>query len=175
MTKTRDEGGTRASSEADAWLDEEVGRNRFRDERLGKRFRLVLERLWTCMGQSIPMAFQDWCTTKAAYRFLSNPKVSEQDILGSHLEATRSRFAASEGPILILQDTTEFSYKRERPELIGSTHRVASRKSQGQDRAKLHAHDLRDLDAFESRRNHARRSVRAGSDKILDPEEVQRV
>lgn len=128
MTKTRDEGGTRASSEADAWLDEEVGRNRFRDERLGKRFRLVLERLWTCMGQSIRMAFQDWCTTKAAYRFLSNPKVSEQDILGSHLEATRSRFAASEGPILILQDTTEFSYKRERPELIGSTHRVASRK-----------------------------------------------
>src|SRR5476651_65453 len=128
MTKTRDEGGKRASSEADAWLDEEVGRSRFRDERLGKRFRLVLERLWTCMGQSIPMAFQDWCNTKAAYRFLSNPKVSEQDILGSHFEATQSRFAASEGSILILQDTTEFSYKRERPELIGSTHKVASRK-----------------------------------------------
>jgi hypothetical protein len=128
MTKTKSESGKPASWEAGAWLDEEVGGSRFRDERLGKRFRLVLERLWTCIGQSIPMAFQDWCNTKAAYRFLSNPKVSEQDILGGHFEATRSRFAASEGPVLILQDTTEFSYKREQPELIGSTHKVPSRK-----------------------------------------------
>ena len=45
--------------ESDAWLDHEVGPNRFRDARLGKRFRLVLERLWSCIGQSIPMAFQD--------------------------------------------------------------------------------------------------------------------
>jgi hypothetical protein len=112
----------------DAWLDEEIGRNRFRDERLGKRFRLVLERLWTCIGQSIPMAFQDWCNTKAAYRFLSNPKVTEQAILGGHFEATRSRFAVTSGQVLVLQDTTEFSYKRERPELIGSTHKVGSRK-----------------------------------------------
>ncbi|WP_200821879.1 IS4/Tn5 family transposase DNA-binding protein, partial [Caballeronia humi] len=82
-----------AFQSGDAWLDEEIGRSRFRDERLGKRFRLVLERLWSCIGQSIPMAFQDWCNTKAAYRFLSNPKVTEQDILGGHFEATRSRFA----------------------------------------------------------------------------------
>ncbi len=60
------------------------------------------------------MAFQDWCNTKAAYRFLSNPKVSEQVILSGHFEATRSRFAASGGPVLILQDTTEFSYKQEK-------------------------------------------------------------
>jgi hypothetical protein len=112
----------------DAWLDEEIGQNRFRDKRLGKRFRLVLERLWTCIGQSIPMAFQDWCNTKAAYRFLSNPNVTEQAILAGHFEATRSRFAVAPGQVLVLQDTTEFSYKRERPELIGSTHKVASRK-----------------------------------------------
>lgn len=117
-------GGT---CKADAWLEEEVEQSRFRDERLGKRFRLVLERLWSCVGQSIPMAFQDWCNTKAAYRFLSNPRVSEQEILGGHFEATRNRFVASEGPVLILQDTTEFSYKRERPELIGSTRKVPSR------------------------------------------------
>ncbi|KNE75156.1 transposase (plasmid) [Candidatus Burkholderia crenata] len=123
-------GRKRASEEAcdaNAWLNEEAGQSRFRDERLGKRFRLVLERLWSCIGQSIPMAFQDWCNTKAAYRFLSNPKVSEQVILSGHFEATRSRFAASGGPVLILQDTTEFSYKRERPELIGSTRKVPSR------------------------------------------------
>lgn len=120
--------GPEGAYEAGEWLDEESRGSRFRDERLGKRFRLVLDRLWSSVGQSIPMAFQDWCNTKAAYRFLSNPRVSEQDILGGHFEATRGRFVASEGPVLILQDTTEFSYKRERPELIGSTHKVASRK-----------------------------------------------
>jgi hypothetical protein len=113
--------------ESDAWLDHEVGPNRFRDARLGKRFRLVLERLWSCIGQSIPMAFQDWSNTKAAYRFLSNSRVSEQDILGGHFEATATRFAASEGPVLILQDTTEFNYKREQPDLIGFTSRVPVR------------------------------------------------
>lgn len=74
------------------------------------------------------MAFQDWCNTKAAYRFLSNPKVSEQEILGGHFEATRSRFDVSKGPVLLLQDTTEFSYKREHPERIGLTRKIAGRK-----------------------------------------------
>ena len=73
------------------------------------------------------MAFQDWSNTKAAYRFLSNSRVSEQDILGGHFEATATRFAASEGPVLILQDTTEFNYKREQPDLIGFTSRVPVR------------------------------------------------
>ena len=75
-------------------------------ERLGKRFRLVLERLWSCMGQSIPMACQNWCNMKAAYRFFSNPKVNEQDILSGHFEATRSCFTALQDHVLILQDTT---------------------------------------------------------------------
>jgi hypothetical protein len=33
------------------------------------------------MGQTIPFACQDWASTKAAYRFLSNDRVSEYDIL----------------------------------------------------------------------------------------------
>ncbi|WP_082722064.1 MULTISPECIES: transposase DNA-binding-containing protein [unclassified Burkholderia] len=41
--------------------------------------------MWSYVGQSIPMAFQDWCNTKAAYWFLSYPKVSEQDILSGRL------------------------------------------------------------------------------------------
>ncbi len=62
-------GRKRASEEAcdaNAWLNEKTGQSRFRNERLGKRFRLVFERLWSCIEQSIPMAFQDWCNTKAA-------------------------------------------------------------------------------------------------------------
>lgn len=33
-----------------------------------------------------------------------------------NFEATRRRFAATAGPILVLHDTTEFSYRRKRPE-----------------------------------------------------------
>ena len=80
------------------------------------------------MGQTIPRACQDWANTKAAYRFFSNSRVSEHAILKGHFEATRDRVALSEGPILVLQDTTEFSYQREKPELIGVTNSVNSGK-----------------------------------------------
>src|SRR5260370_9384564 len=71
------------------------------------------------MGQTIPLAFQDWANTKAAYRFMDNDRVSEQDILSGHFQATAQRFSSTDGPVLVLQDTTTFSYERERPELIG--------------------------------------------------------
>ena len=32
------------------------------------------------MGESIPLVCQDWANTKAAYRFFSNERVSEEDI-----------------------------------------------------------------------------------------------
>ena len=81
-----------------------------------------MEHLWTGVGMSIPFACQDWANTKAAYRFLDNPKVSEMEILEGHFQSTAERFAATEGLVLVLQDTTEFSYKREKPEAIGVTH-----------------------------------------------------
>ncbi|WP_429286352.1 transposase DNA-binding-containing protein [Paraburkholderia sp. GAS206C] len=39
------------------------------------------------MGQTIPFACQDWAPSRAAYRFLSNDRVSERDILGCHSQA----------------------------------------------------------------------------------------
>ena len=80
------------------------------------------------MGASIPLACQDWANTKAAYRFFSNDRVSEEEILAGHFQSTRSRFAATTGPILVLQDTTEFTYQRETADAIGITHRLNSGK-----------------------------------------------
>jgi hypothetical protein len=60
-----------------------------------------------------------WANTKAAYRFLANEAVSEAEILAGHFRSTHGRVAAVDGPILVLQDTTEFSYRRARPERIG--------------------------------------------------------
>src|SRR5688572_12022599 len=91
------------------WLDRELAGCQFKDERLTRRFRAVIEQLSDGTAESIPLACQDWAATKAAYRFFSNEHVSEQEILSGHLACTHERFAASEGPVFVLHDTTEFS------------------------------------------------------------------
>jgi Transposase DNA-binding len=96
-----------------SWIEEEMEGCEFRDERLARRARIIIERLAGRIGGSIPAACRDWAATKAAYRFFSNESVSEADILGGHFAATRERIAAHDGPVLILHDTTEFIYKRE--------------------------------------------------------------
>jgi hypothetical protein len=103
------------------WIDEEFSDGAFADKRLDKRFRVILEQLSDGVGTSIPFACQDWATTKAAYRFLSNYNVNERAILDCHFEASRHRFAATSGPVLVLHDTTEFNFHRTKPELIGKT------------------------------------------------------
>jgi hypothetical protein len=103
------------------WIDREAAGCEFKDERLGRRFCKLLGQIGSDMGQSIPLVCQDWANTKAAYRFFSNERVNEADILCGHFEATRERVMTTEGPILVLHDTTEFSFKRDKPELIGFT------------------------------------------------------
>lgn len=88
----------------------------------------MLERLWSGIGQTIPFACQDWASTKAAYRFLSNERVGAQEILSGHFHVSAERFRSTQVPILILQDTTTFSYQREGPELIGYTGKMAIRR-----------------------------------------------
>ena len=105
----------------DDWVDRELADCDFKDERLGKRFRSLLEQLSASPGESIALACQDWANTKAAYRFLDNDRVNEAEILAGHFQATRDRTAATDGRILVLHDTTEFSYKREDIEAVGKT------------------------------------------------------
>jgi len=111
-----------------SWLDDELAEGRFADVRLGKRFRSLLQRLSEGIGETIPMACQDWASTKAAYRFFSNERVSEQEILAGHFQATRARFQITGGWILVLYDTTEFSFQRADPRAIGVTKSVNSGK-----------------------------------------------
>src|SRR6266404_2853769 len=118
----------RARDVSTTWVDREVAGCEFRDARLGKRFRTLLERIGSDIGQSIPFVCQDWANTKAAYRFFANHRVSEADILSGHFQSTRERAAAMDGPVLVLHDTTEFTYQRDRPELIGITKRITNSK-----------------------------------------------
>ena len=79
--------------DANAWIDREIAGCRFADERLGRRLRELLVRMAGAMGGSIPLACQDWANTKAAYRFLSNERVTKADILAGHFQATGDRMA----------------------------------------------------------------------------------
>jgi hypothetical protein len=114
------------ASEVEHWTEREVDETAFKDVRLGRRFAGLLKQIADGMGGSIPFACQDWANTKAAYRFLANERVAEADILRGHFTATRDRFGHCEGPILLLQDTTEFSYQRADMAAVGMTKSVNS-------------------------------------------------
>ena len=109
-----------ATSDIVSWIDHELAGSRFPDERLGKRLRNLVRQLTAAIGEPLPFACGDWANTKAAYRFLSNDDVSEDKILAGHFMATADRVRAVDGPILVLQDTTEFIFKRSKPETIGA-------------------------------------------------------
>jgi hypothetical protein len=94
------------------WLERELAGCEFADERLGARFRKIVQQLSKNIGARIPLACRDWANTKAAYRFLSNRRVRDYEILAGHFQATRERFAATDDVVLILHDTTEFTYSR---------------------------------------------------------------
>jgi hypothetical protein len=121
-----------------AWLAQELSRCDFADSLLARWFSLLIERLSDGLGRSIPLAFGDWAATKSAYRFLDNDRVSEAEILAGHFEATRDRFAATHGPILVLHDTTEFSFIRNDTKAIGQTHRVGRGHKDKTDRQPMH-------------------------------------
>ncbi len=122
--------GTRHAA-ARSWWEGELAGCTFADARLGRRLRELIERMDGAIGGSLPLVCQDWANTKAAYRFFANDRVSEAQILAGHFQATRERSVASEGAILVVQDTTEFTFRRERAEAVGITYRVNS----GRDKA----------------------------------------
>lgn len=110
------------------WVETETSGCDLGDARLNRRLGTMLAAIGERPDKSLLTAFQDWSNTKATYRFFVNESVSEDKILEGHLVASASRIQATDGPILILQDTTEFSFKRSSPEKIGFTKVSTGRK-----------------------------------------------
>lgn len=101
------------------WIKEELGGCKFKGARINKRFQKLCKCLYGGIGESIPFACQDWANTKTAYRFFSNDRINEEEILSGHFQSTKERATEAKGNILILHDTTEFKYKRDDPRAIG--------------------------------------------------------
>jgi len=110
------------------WIEEELAATKLPDARLEKRLRSLVEQMAAGLGRSIPLACQDWAATKAAYRFFSNQRVCDEQILAGHFEATRERLGSGEEPILVLHDTTEFPYKRDDVDAVGLVSKGSVRK-----------------------------------------------
>lgn len=110
------------------WIEQELGASILPDARLEKRLRSLVEQLAKGVGRSIPFACQGWAAAKAAYRFFSNVRVSEEQILAGHFLATRERVACGEEQFLVVHDTTEFSCKREDMAAVGMVSKGSVRK-----------------------------------------------
>jgi hypothetical protein len=96
------------------WVLEETQTTNLKDPRLNDRLREVLSQLAARPTASIPAACGGRAEMEAAYRLFDNDKVTFENVLQSHQEATHRRIVGQ--PVVIAaQDTTEIDFTR--PEL----------------------------------------------------------
>jgi len=137
-TPARDE-ACAFDGKVETWVDDESAACVFKDVRLKGRLVALLKCIAGAVGGSIPFVCQDWANTKAAYRYLSNERVSEVDILAGHFNSTRDRFAATDELALILHDTMEFTDQRVSTDAIGMTKAINSSRDKA---GRLRAHTV---------------------------------
>ena len=91
------------------WADDELMGIDLGDKRLNKRAIKLLEDLSSKPDTSIPARCHGWTETAAAYRFMSNENVNEQNVLAPHIQSTKERMR-QEKMVLCIEDTTELDY-----------------------------------------------------------------
>ena len=91
------------------WARTEYGRSGHSDARVRERLVAMGEAWCARPGASLPVIFPGEAEQRAAYRFLSNPRVGMQDILEPHQEAMAER-CRSQSVVLAVQDTTMLNY-----------------------------------------------------------------
>ena len=91
------------------WAAREYGRTSHTDGRVRDRI-VRMGRAWLKnMGEDLPVLFPSKAEQKAAYRLLSNPRISMEHILEPHYEATADR-CRGEALVLAIQDTSALNY-----------------------------------------------------------------
>ena len=102
-----------------AWIDDELATLNLGDERLDQRQKLILHRFADKPSPSIPGACRGWAETKGAYRFFAHPRVTAEEVIHPHREATLARIP--EHPVVLLpQDTTELDFSRPKKPVKGA-------------------------------------------------------
>jgi hypothetical protein len=101
-----------------AWIQGETKGADFGDERLNRRYELLLDRLSDKPTLSIPAACRGWAETAAAYRFFDNDATDAAKVLKPHFEATVERVKAQK-LVIVAQDTTEVELTRKQEKVGG--------------------------------------------------------
>jgi Transposase Tn5 dimerisation domain/Transposase DNA-binding len=101
------------------WILEETATADMGDERLNRRFRIVLNTMSQKPSLKFPAGCNGRAETEAAYRFVDNDKVGKDGILLPHRAATLERIRA-EKVVLIPQDTTELDLTRPHEIMVGA-------------------------------------------------------
>lgn len=94
-----------------SWITNETRTADFGDERLDRRFAVVLDCLSNKPSLSIPAACGGLAETTAAYRFFDNEQVDAAKVLKPHQDATLERIREQK-VVLVAQDTTEVDLTR---------------------------------------------------------------
>ena len=101
------------------WVVSEMKTADLKDVRLNDRLREVLAQLAAHPTASIPAACGGRAEMEAAYRLFDNDKVTFDNILRSHQEATHRRIA-DQAVVILAQDTTQVDLTRPEAQVQGA-------------------------------------------------------
>jgi Transposase Tn5 dimerisation domain/Transposase DNA-binding len=101
------------------WILEETLGADFGDERLNRRFRMLLDSMSQNPSLKFPAGCNGRAEVEAAYGFLDNHKVDEDKVFAPHFSSTLERIRAQK-VVLIPQDTTEIDVTRPHEIMVGS-------------------------------------------------------
>lgn len=104
---------------ASAWVCEEMKTVQLNDKRLNERLLELTDQLSQHPTASIPAACGGYDEMTAAYRFFDNDKVTFDDVLQPHIDATQVRIA-SQPVVLLTQDTSEVDLTRPLQQMVGA-------------------------------------------------------
>jgi hypothetical protein len=101
------------------WASAEAASADFGDERLNKRYAVIMSAIGNRPNLSIPAGCRGRAEMAATYRFTDNDRVSFDKILAPHRQCTLKR--AAEHPVaLFAQDTTEIDLTRPEQQVVGA-------------------------------------------------------
>ncbi len=96
---------------ASQWAEYTFGSVRLGDQRRTKRAVAMAQAIAHDPAASLPAQMQDAAATQAAYRFLQTPDVTYEQLIGPHVQQTRTQ-AREHEQVLLIQDTTSIDYQQ---------------------------------------------------------------
>lgn len=100
------------------WIEQEFANADFGDKRLNQRLKLCVQQA-ASIGESPPQRCQSKAELKATYRFASNKKVSMDQILQQHNQASVNRCRGKKR-VYLAQDTTDLDLTKPKEQVRGA-------------------------------------------------------